>query len=116
MNKRVKKNWIKALRSDDYQQGTCALRHREVDSKKDSFCCLGVLYDIEFDGDWTEVRSPYTKGYSWYTIEPTLEASQLSIKFRDKLKITDEQEADLMALNDSGYSFNEIADWIDRNM
>jgi hypothetical protein len=41
MNKRVKKQWLKALRSRKYKQG----RGRLLD-KKGKMCCLGVLTDL----------------------------------------------------------------------
>lgn len=41
MDKALKKKWVKALRSGDYEQTTCALR------VGDGFCCLGVLADIQ---------------------------------------------------------------------
>ncbi len=40
MNPEVKKNWLAALRSGEYQQGKDYL-HRDG-----SFCCLGVLTDL----------------------------------------------------------------------
>lgn len=57
MNKRIKKLWIKALRSGKYKQGKNALH-----PSPDTFCCLGVLCDlyrkhekgIEWEGDGGE--------------------------------------------------------------
>lgn len=49
MNAKVKKLWLKALRSGDYKQGAGALRSDH------SFCCLGVLCDLhrqEVHGRW----------------------------------------------------------------
>ena len=40
MKKEIKEQWVKALRSGDYVQGTGHLR---LDN---SFCCLGVLCDL----------------------------------------------------------------------
>lgn len=40
MNKKIKKLWLKALRSGEYKQGKLALRI------KNKYCCLGVLCDI----------------------------------------------------------------------
>lgn len=40
MNQRVKKLWIEALKSGDYQKGERALKDG------DTFCCLGVLCDL----------------------------------------------------------------------
>lgn len=41
MNKRIKKLWIKALRSGKYKQAHAAMRTRD-----NTFCCLGVLCDL----------------------------------------------------------------------
>jgi len=41
MNKRIKKKWIKALRSGKYKQGKMVLH-----STDNKFCCLGVLCDL----------------------------------------------------------------------
>lgn len=41
MNKRVKRAWIKALRSGKYKQGRGALRNWD-----NTYCCLGVLCDL----------------------------------------------------------------------
>jgi hypothetical protein len=41
LNPDVKKAWLAALRSGEYQQGKGVLR-----SENDRFCCLGVLCDL----------------------------------------------------------------------
>lgn len=41
MNPKIKKQWIKALRSGDYKQGKEQLRNDE-----NQFCCLGVLCNL----------------------------------------------------------------------
>ena len=41
MNPKIKKLWLKALRSGDYKQGRGYLRRGN-----DTFCCLGVLCNI----------------------------------------------------------------------
>lgn len=48
MDETVKKQWIEALRSGKYEQGTAYLR------KNDRHCCLGVLCDISGLGEWKE--------------------------------------------------------------
>ena len=44
MNAAVKKQWVEALRSDQYEQGSCALR-KHIHGQ-DQYCCLGVLCDL----------------------------------------------------------------------
>lgn len=47
MDQRVKKLWIDALRSGEYNQGTGALRpYSAFGHKADSYCCLGVLCEL----------------------------------------------------------------------
>ena len=53
MNPKVKKKWLKALRSGKYKQGKERLR--ETTEGKQEYCCLGVLSDIhreETKGHW----------------------------------------------------------------
>lgn len=45
MNKRIKKLWIKALRSGKYKQGQGQLR-RGRKPENAVYCCLGVLCDL----------------------------------------------------------------------
>ena len=44
------KEWVKALRSGEYQQGRGCLRSRD-----DKFCCLGVLCDLTNRKEWEVV-------------------------------------------------------------
>ena len=60
MEAKMKKRWIKALRSGEYEQGREDLK---VDEK---FCCLGVLCDISGLGSWSKgnLGESYTTGNS----------------------------------------------------
>lgn len=52
MNRKVIEEWIAALESGEYAQGTHELR-----PTKDTYCCLGVLCDLHAKsqgGKWTE--------------------------------------------------------------
>ena len=99
--------WVQALRSDDYEQGQRALRDDD-----DHYCCLGVACDIselsEWDGgdylnqggdlpdevmDWLGLATPEGT-YFW--------------RDRGLTRHT------LAELNDNGFTFNEIADIIER--
>lgn len=44
MNKEIKKEWIAALKSGEYEQGTGLLHYEQDDEIK--YCCLGVLCDL----------------------------------------------------------------------
>jgi len=39
----VKAQWVKDLRSGDYEQGSTTLRRAGTEGGQDQFCCLGVL-------------------------------------------------------------------------
>lgn len=56
MNKKIKRLWVKALKSGEYTQTRHALR------KDDSFCCLGVLCDLhskETGEKWQDIKYLY---------------------------------------------------------
>jgi hypothetical protein len=46
MNKEIAKKWVKALRSDKYNQGKEALCKIDPDDGTKYHCCLGVLTDM----------------------------------------------------------------------
>jgi hypothetical protein len=114
MDKDLKEKWLKALRSGEYKQTQRFL-------KKDSgFCCLGVLTDLyinENGGSWTQ-------GITWYfpiTISDGKPTTSIfaSVLPYDILKNADLNMADTMDLadmNDTGSSFKEIADYIEKNL
>jgi len=45
MNEEIKAQWLTALRSGEYRQGTGSLSSRDEDGRP-LFCCLGVLCDL----------------------------------------------------------------------
>lgn len=108
MNKRIKKLWIKALRSGEYRQAKGALRKGR--SANVRYCCPGVLehFRTRETGDtFTRGKCPNQgllskKTTEWAglnSIDPTL------MPLRHKIA------ADL---NDAGKSFNYIADRIEK--
>ena len=98
------KEWVKALRSGEYEQGRGYL------CANGAWCCLGVLHDIAHDGYW------YSDGDSVWFAEtghptpaafpppPTMNAVGLSYR----------QATRLAKMNDTGRTFDEIADEIER--
>ena len=106
MDKQIKKLWVKALRSENYQQGQGKL----CDTKKDTYCCLGVLACelglMEEDGR-IHPRGSYVYGY-----RATVPNSILR-----EVGLSDDDCGHLMHLNDiSGRPFSEIADHIEKNL
>ena len=108
MNKEVIKRWIKALRSGDYVQNQGCLR------KHNTFCVLGVICDLhakEFGNEWKPRTEPFTVpgvkkylGTALYLPEEV--ASWFMMHGYRELGI----------MNDSGSSFNELADYIETRM
>ena len=107
MNKSLKKKWTKALRSDEYVQGTNQLVTPCGDY--DEFCCLGVLADVmgaEFEG---RDGSLLVAGTPCSTALPK--------PLREKAGFNFGEQSELMNLNDiERWSFKQIADWIDENL
>lgn len=104
MNKAVKKRWIKALRSGDYEQGKGVLHRSDG-----AMCCLGVLYDIEFDGDW-ELDSLELV----WTVDGR--RATMSQEFKDKMGIKVSEEECLIQMNDNNSTFGRIANHIEMNL
>lgn len=122
MNQRIKKLWIKALRGGKYKQGGGGLR-----PSTDTFCCLGVLCDVqrrEGKGRWQKEGGDgefmFTGNGKTFEGEPatgilplgTCEWAGLPDNGDPKLG-TENSAANL---NDSGKDFNYIADRIERHL
>lgn len=109
MNAEVKEQWLKALRSGDYQQGSNRL------NRDGGFCCLGVLCDLHAKKhriDWIDGQEcQMYLNESVYL--PTRVASWAGMGKFGCIAKPDGHVVDLAALNDSGRTFNEIADVIE---
>lgn len=89
MDPEMKKRWVEALRSGKYKQGKGRL-HDEV---HDTYCCLGVLNEIEDLG---------IPGEAGALDGNTVDAFDQNV---------------LIRMNDvMGCSFEHIADWIEANL
>jgi len=112
MNKTIKDNWIKALRSKEYVQGRTSLRQK--DNSDYHYCCLGVLADITPGFRWngTDLCELYIDNGNGYC-----GIGFLNYLGRDHVGMTHEQEGILASMNDGyGKTFEDIADWIDKNL
>lgn len=108
MNPSIKQAWIEALRSGEYKQGTGCLR------EDDRYCCLGVLVDLHIkkhDLEWEKLGEDYHFDGSAATLPAVvLEWAGLHI---------DNPTVNGLALatwNDSGESFQWIADLIEETL
>ena len=97
MKKDVAMNWINALRSGKYQQGTKYLCY---DGK---YCCLGVLNELY--SNLKLDKFDYVVGKSHETL-PRAQIIGLSSEAGHLIG----SETSLAKLNDEGYTFDEIAD------
>lgn len=104
MDKKLKKAWVKALRSGKYAQGCGSLKKNEDGGTK--YCCLGVLCDIKAK-QTKKAFATYARG------NVCLKAS-----FRDRIGMVENSEEDvLISMNDDHVnSFQEIADFIEAKL
>ena len=111
MNEDVKKRWVKALRSGEYDQGTGGL-------KEDGFCCLGVLCDLhrkETGGEWNMLGliGVYL-GEQNFLPNAVMEWAGLTVI--DPVVKHNDYMDNLSTINDSGADFNTIADLIEAQL
>ncbi len=97
LTKKVKKQWLEALRSGKYKQGKDSLIKETNDGF--SYCCLGVLQaitglEVDNSGLLTDKKAANTcvKGLSLM------------------------EQGKLATFNDDDKSFDWIANWIDKNI
>lgn len=107
MDARVKKLWVKALRSGKYRQGTGMLRN-----KRNQFCCLGVLCNLhamEHPGIAKEQkRKDMYLDNAAYLPNAVLAWAGLMKESSTMFK--------LASMNDAGESFKEIAKEIEAKL
>jgi hypothetical protein len=109
MDVNIKQKWLEALRSGKYKQGSKCLRPKE-----DEFCCLGVLCDVINNEGWKECAGDELYSYTGpHAYESnTLIPSDLSYE----LDLTTQAQTKLAKMNDSGESFEVIAQYIEENL
>lgn len=121
MDAELKTKWLAALRSGEYEQGQkslCVVTHELTQNPKYSFCCLGVL------GSIAGVPRSNLKLFSQLsymdrddllgTWDP--EPKELRSFGREDTDTWTTAQRYLAGMNDSGYTFVEIADWIETNL
>jgi hypothetical protein len=116
MNIELVKEWIAALRSGKYKQGTGRLE----DTTEGTFCCLGVAAKIAVDhglanrfetagvGHYRTDKGGYVEDEDYTHLPPSL---------KPLFGISDFQQSQLIDMNDEeGNSFLEISDYIEINI
>lgn len=130
MNPEVKQKWIDALRSGKYEQGSEKLR------TVTGYCCLGVLCDLyaqehdtqwEFRGNEETNLQPMDYWYfgdqSEFLPESVMDWAELKTPNPNvRIDVEDGDEDNwyyqdqIANVNDSGYSFNQIAEVIQQQL
>lgn len=108
LNENAKK-WVAALRSGDYKQGQNYL------CRDDCYCCFGVACELflESGGDLEKDSTKRVKSYK--NLTGTLPRDvQNWLGLQTQRGIYSSLGNSLEALNDSGFSFNQIADIIEQ--
>jgi hypothetical protein len=113
MDAKVKAEWLKALRSEEYEQGTGYLR-----DKQDRFCCLGVLCDLAVKAK--VIPEPHQREGSWHYGDGPEDALYLPDEVMHWAGLDDFNPGSndgrpvLSDMNDEHYTFTEIADTIEQ--
>ena len=128
MKKSDVKTWVKTLRYGDYRQGVEYLCSENKTSGDLEYCCLGVACDILTENDWVkdpdstmwsigehkEFVLPSTYDLSgWEYAETTSFPSKEILK---KMGLDLDYAQELAELNDSGWSFEKIANKIEKDL
>lgn len=132
MNPEIKAKWVAALRSGDYQQGYGQLREMpDPVTGKRGHCCLGVLCDVLdgvyietgvvdfgspddtciFNGDDATITGSAIPGGLWQAVGLERNDPAVDIQAEDETS-----PWRLSQLNDSRYTFGEIATLIETQL
>lgn len=112
MNPEIKKLWVDALKSGEYEQGRGALCVGE------SFCCLGVLCDLAVK-QGARVRVAKERDKTTYDsrsacLPPSVSDWAGLDNAWGEYKTNTRGDGNLANLNDVGKTFNQIAYYIER--
>lgn len=121
MNPKIKADWVAALRSGEYEQGTGKL------NQNGKFCCLGVLCDLAVKADVgvtvREERISYIGFESHRTYydgnpdtTPDIVQDWAGLPDEDPVVRFGVSWSTPANLNDSGMSFADIADIIEEQL
>ena len=114
MKPEIKAKWIEALRSGAFNQGRSFLH----DLIENTYCCLGVLCEINPDIVSKEVVNLVNKT-SYISHNDVRRSNQsmttLSGNLKDDFGLSYEVCGKLMSLNDQGMPFVRIADVIEQD-
>ncbi len=119
-NQKIKKQWLKDLRSGSYKQCSGSLCKVGKGNKKASYCCLGILgRSIQKTKllNLTFIKSPYVKNEKVISYKNVNESGILPIELSAELGLNDASLDKLIGMNDNdGANFEEIADFIEKSL
>ena len=101
----IKQAWLTALRSGNYQQGQGYLR------QGDQYCCLGVLCDLygkAVGPEWEAVSQGHHYMHEAHTTLP--------MKVQEWAGLMSPNPLDLAAMNDTGSTFEKLANIIEEGL
>lgn len=121
MKQEIKEKWLSALRSGEYEQSIGCLKTND-----NKFCCLGVLCDIyakEKNVDWKPINENLTEKLMLsdnnsnisYVLPPHV-AEWAEIKDDTGGVYIKSKDDHLSRINDSGESFSEISELIEKEL
>jgi hypothetical protein len=117
MKKEKAMEWVKALRSGKYRQGKGRLKLLDPKGKA-SYCCLGVLGEISgVEAEELEVHTQLAthevreKAGIVGSCGECVDGTRIDLKVGNEIKSFES----LADANDFGATFEEIANWIEKN-
>lgn len=111
MNKKIKKQWISALRSGKYKQGQKKLCYGNQNGTR--YCCLGVLSLLAVENGVCSRRTAFAKNES---LTPSV-STWSGIQTNEPQIVYNGGNRYLTSLNDDEkLSFNELADLIEKQL
>lgn len=101
MNQELKNKWLSSLRDSENKQGHYYLR-----SENNRFSCLGLLANLIDPLGWI-------KKQNFYFFDSFV--CRLSVPILEKVGMSLDDQSLLCLMNDRGFTFHEIADYVERN-
>lgn len=118
LDPQIKQKWLEALRGGAYDQGTGQLCEKGYRSETYSWCCLGVLaHVLGVDSKDLVDKDTLTAINRDDLLGPWNESGKPHAPFfADNPESLTTIQRKLAAMNDTGESFPEIANWIEANL
>jgi hypothetical protein len=117
----IKNEWLIALRSGDYLQGTGQLHVPAQEDCSEAFCCLGVLTDLhrkQYGGEWREPGEDLDASYAdFFGTLSSVVRDWAGLGSSDPCVMYGGRHEHMTRLNDSfRLPFTQIADLIEEHL